>query len=453
MKILIVDDNERTLEAIQLELDSQCEVTTASDSDTAMNLVTHQEFDVVLADYNLGNPDINGLHIFRRARLKNSFVSACLMTGSQSSPLMKEIFDTFNGLLLEKPFKDGAIDDLLRLGNISKMQRLELESQNQSNDLFSGLVAETPAMHQLIEQIKRCSRDSDLRIHMAGPSGTGKSTFAEIIHKLSNLKGKFVSVNCSELGETAISQLFGHMKGSFSGSVGDHTGFIAEANGGTLFLDEFHLLSKDVQGKLLRVLQHGIYRPLGGKNDLTSNFRLVTAASENLQRLADENTFSRDLWNRVSGIVLEVPSLAERKACIPKLVYRRLTELGKSAKQNYEIDSNALDLIISFSWNANLHALRNSLQAICAQLMPSQRISAEMVRNDLKKRSGTFVSHAQPTHAIPGESLREACKRFEKSLIAQAMNAHKGNTARAAKALGIPRETLRYKYRTVQISG
>ena len=324
------------------------------------------------------------------------------MTGSKTLPLMREFFDAFDGLLLEKPFKEGTMDELLRLGSISESQRLKLiESSEESSGVFSGLVAETPAMQILIDKIKKCYKDTDLRIHMAGPSGTGKSTFAEIVHKLSGQKGKFVSVNCSELQDLAMSQLFGHMKGSFSGAVNDHIGFVAEANGGTLFLDEFHLLSKEVQGKLLRVLQHGIYRPLGGKNDLTSSFRLITAASENVQQLSDEGNFSRDLWNRVSGIVLDVPSLAERKACMPKLVYLRLAELGKTAKQNYEIDSQAIDVIMSFSWNANLHGLRNSLQAICAQLLPGQKITAEMVRVDLKKRSGSFSS----APVMPGDTL------------------------------------------------
>jgi len=449
LNILIVDDNVRTLEAIQLELDDRAHVTAVSDPEQAMNLIIHRNFDIVLADYNLGSDDINGLHIFRRAQRKNPYVTACLMTGNQVAPMMKEIFDTFNGLLLEKPFQEGALEELLKRGKENQIRRSEYKEKLPNNDLFADLVAETPSMVKVITQIKKCSKDTDLSIHMAGPTGTGKSTLAEIIHRLSGQKGKLVTVNCAGLEELALSRLFGHVKNAFTGAANDHDGFIKEADGGTLFLDEFHLLSKEVQGKLLQVLHDGKYRRLGDTVDRESHFRLITAASVNVRELAEDGKFSPDLWFRVSGKILDVPSLAERKACIPKLVYRKLAELGKKADTTYWLEPQALDLLASFSWVGNIRDLFNSLQSICSELAPGQGITPELVREELKNRSGNFA--ATPTKMMLGETLKESCLRYEQTLITQALTEHRWNMVHAAKALGMPRNTLKSRCRILNL--
>jgi DNA-binding NtrC family response regulator len=250
-----------------------------------------------------------------------------------------------------------------------------------------------------------------------------------------------VTVDCTTLGETAHSQLFGHAKGSFSGAFFDHLGFVDKANGGTLFLDEFHLLSPEVQGMLLRVLDSGKYNRLGETTDRESDFRLITAASTEVQTLIAAKKFSRDLWFRAAGKVLDVPSLSERKACIPKLVYRFLESHGEKKKRIFEITSQAIDLITSFSWGGNIRDLHNSLTAVCAQTPVGNKITDTIIFEDLKKREGIFGTTIVTLQEQA--SLKEAIKRYETILITQALSKHKGNVQRAASALQVPRGSLR----------
>ena len=441
-KLLAVDDRETILDSIRLTLGDQIEFMGACSAESALDILQANTFDIVITDYDLGS-EVTGLRIFKEARRRNPFVTACLMSGNNSAPLMKEMLDTFGGIFIEKPFADDAFDHLLNQAKRNRQRHQEISKGTASQDLARGIVAETPSMIRLLNTIERVAPMASLSPHMTGPTGTGKSTLAELIHKMSGIKGHLITVNCAGLEELAMSRLFGHKKGAFTGAVNDHDGFISQANGGTLFLDELHLLPMEVQGKLLRVLQDGKYQRLGETFERESNFRLITAASVDVLKLASESKFLPDLWYRVAGKILTVPALSERKACIPRIVYHQLNLVSSETKKVYEIESDAMDLLVSFSWDGNIRDLTNSIRSMCSDTNSSGLITASMVREELSKRSGRFASDLM--FKFNGETLEQACRGFEVSLISKTLYANQNNIVHTARVLGVPRTTLRRK--------
>ena len=441
--LLAVDDHPGILEAIRLTLGDEVEFTGIGSAESAMDLIQTNSYDIVLTDYDLKS-DISGMAIFKEARKRNPFVTACLMTANDAAPIMKDVFNAFGGLFIDKPFCEDSFIRMFAEARRNRTKLLELSpKESMESPHLKSIIAETPSMVKLLDTIQTSAKMQSLSLHMTGPTGSGKSTLAELIHKFSGVKGPFVTVNCAGLEELAMSRLFGHTKGSFTGAMKDHDGYIRQAEGGTLFLDELHLLSKDVQGKLLRVLQDGKYQRLGDTVEKTGHFRLLTAASVDVRKLAEIGGFLPDLWYRISGKTLAVPALAERKACIPRMIYQQLRTLSEETGRSYEVETSAMDLLVSFSWDGNIRDLSNSVRSLCSETDLSGKITSTMVRDDLVKRAGRFAD--DPIRFAKGETLEQACRSFEFSMISKALRSNSNNISHAAKTLGIPRSTLRNK--------
>ena len=447
--LLVVDDHPGILETIRLTLGDQVEFTGASSAETAMDLIQTNSYDIVITDYDL-KADINGMAIFKEARRRNPFVTACLMTANDAAPIMRDVFHAFGGIFIEKPFCEDSFVTMLDQARRNRVGLLELSpDHDEDSPVLKGFIAETPSVAKLLETIKTSAKMQSLSLHMTGPTGTGKSTLAKLIHTMSGVKGPLVTVNCSGLEELAMSRLFGHTKGSFTGAIKDQDGFIKKADGGTLFLDELHLLSKEVQGKLLHVLEAGNYQRIGDTTERTSKFRLITAASVDVRHLAEIKDFIPDLWYRISGKILSVPALAERKACIPRIVYQQLRTISQETGQSYEIDNAAMDLLVSFSWDGNIRDLSNTIHSMCSDVDSSGKITSNMVREDLFKRAGQFAD--APTGLAKGETLEKACRSFEISMISKALRSNGNNISNAARTLGVPRTTLRNRINTLGV--
>ena len=445
-KLLAVDDHINTLRVLELKLGTKVDFRGVTNAEEALDLLQTQSFDIVMTDYDLGS-ETNGLQIFKEARRRNPHVTACLMSGNDAAPIMQEFLEAFGGIFLSKPLADEDLDRVFTKAQRNRDQLRELNPTFSGNELMNGFIAETPSMQKLLQTAIKVAPMVTISPHMTGPTGTGKSTIAQIIHDLSGVKGKLITVNCSTLEELAMSRLFGWTKGAFTGSVGEHVGFIAKADGGTLFLDELHLLPKDVQGKLLRVSQEGKYQRLGEEHERESKFRLITAASVDVYKLSKEEKFLPDLWYRISGKTLNVPALAERKACIPRIVYQQLNQFALETKNTYELDNDAMDLLVSFSWEGNIRDLTNALRSLCSDTNSSGRISAEMVKEELTKRAGFFPTDQKMRSN--GETLDAALRSYEITCINSALKANNFVISHAARSLGMPRSTLRNRMGTL----
>jgi DNA-binding NtrC family response regulator len=444
LKILVVDDKESIIEIVKLYVGKRASVIGVSSPDSALEFLKSDDFDVVLTDYNLGGK-VSGLSIFKAAREKDQFVTTALMTGDDAAAKMKEIFQVFGALMIEKPLTEDHIENLLATAKNHRAKREAYLVERSTQTTGQDFVAESRRMKEVLKEVRLVARKPDLAIHMAGPTGTGKSSLAKYLHDLSGLKkDAFIKVNCGNLQDLALSRLFGHAKGAFTGATSDSVGFVEQANGGTLFLDEFHTLKPDVQTMLLTVLDTGQFERLGETKPRESRFRLITASSQNLAERVQRGEMSPDLWYRIAGRLINVPSLSERKECIPKLVYRRLKQAGAQIGAEYQIAPDALEVFCQHSWAGNIRDLNNCVDSLTVELSHGDVISKDRVLKELRTRPVTTgrISAEEDAQRL---GLVDAVKSFERREITRALSSARGNVVKAADTLRMPRSTLKSK--------
>ena len=303
--------------------------------------------------------------------------------------------------------------------------------QIQAGDLkgFCGIIGQDPKMLQIFSQIQVMSTNT-YPVHISGETGTGKELVASAIHNESRRGGRpFVTVNCGALPEGLLeSELFGHVKGAFTGAVRDKRGRFELADGGTMFLDEVAELPRSVQVKLLRVLQDGTFERVGGEKTLSVDVRLISATNLNLKREVERKNFREDLYYRIKVIPIDLPPLRERKHDIPLLVEHFLDKFREEGRENPGLSREALSCIMDYPWPGNIRELQSAL------------------RFALVKSGGMLI---QPAH-LPTElkgltsnrTSRGPSRKLDKESIQAALTQSGGNKAKAARLLGVGRATL-----------
>jgi DNA-binding NtrC family response regulator len=306
---------------------------------------------------------------------------------------------------------------------------------------YSSIVGDSSRILEILQVLDRIS-GSCAPVLINGESGTGKELVAQAIHQNSPRKGKvFVSENCGALTETLLeSELFGYVKGAFTGAAKDHKGLFELAEGGTLFLDEVGDMSAGMQKKLLRVLQEGVIRRVGGKDFIPVNVRVISATNKDLLEEVHAGNFREDLYYRLNVINLKLPPLRERREDIPLLVERFLTDLGREAGVARSIEPAALDQLTNYSWPGNIRELRNEISKLLALVDGDIRIQdlSETIRLG-DRRDFPFQSLEKE---LPHLTLREATERLEKEMIRQAIAHCRGNKSLMAKLLQVPKTSL-----------
>jgi DNA-binding NtrC family response regulator len=294
---------------------------------------------------------------------------------------------------------------------------------------FSGIVGRDRKMIEVYEQIRNLAA-SDYPVHITGETGTGKELVAAAIHNESPRAGRpFVPVNCGALPEGLLeSELFGHVKGAFSGAIRDKKGRFELADGGTLFLDEVSELPRHMQVKLLRVLQSGTFERVGGEKTIRVDVRIVSATNRNLKREMERGNFREDLFYRLSVVPILLPSLRERKNDIPLLVSHFLKQAAERQQRAAVVSEDALSLMMDYGWPGNVRELQN---AIYFALVKSQGRKIESDHLPLEiRQTGCAVVKPGP---VP---------RLTPEVVAAAIEKAGGNKSRAAKYLGVGRATL-----------
>jgi two-component system, NtrC family, nitrogen regulation response regulator NtrX len=444
--VLIVDDEAGVRSALSGVLRDEGYAVDAVDSGEAcLDRVLRAPYDVIVLDIWL--PGIDGLATLARLRDRRVDAPVVMISGhgnieSAVRAIKMGAFD-----FVEKPLS--LEKTVLVVGNAVRQRRLEAENRalRAHVDRRLTMVGESYVMGQLREQVAMAAPTNG-RVLIFGENGTGKELVARSIHALSHRRaGPFVEVNCAAIPEELIeSELFGHVKGAFTGAVSDRRGKFEVADGGTLFLDEIGDMSLKTQAKVLRALQEQVVEPVGGTSSVKVDVRILAATNKDLSAEIRAGQFREDLYFRLNVIPIFVPPLRDREADIPLLADHFMAELAREyGRRPKHLDAGAATGLRSYRWPGNVRELRNVIERLLI-MVPGDIIAL----GDLAFLDGTGGAAATPADA-PGVSLHDARERFERDYILRALAAQQGNISRTAEVLGVERSNLYRKMRAFGI--
>ena len=444
-QILFVDDDQQILEIVSAYLSRfGYHVDTINNGTTALEKIQQKDYAVVFTD--LIMPEISGLDLLKSIKRSNPSTEVVIVTGYGTIESAIEALKLGGYDYLQKPINFERLKILIE--RIIEKRKLLLENiqiKQRLKDRFSfdQIVGKSPKMQQLYEVIDRISTSSPT-VLIQGESGTGKELVANVIHQNSVRKDKpFIPVNCAAIAEGLLeSELFGHVKGAFTGAIKDNIGLFKAADGGTLFLDEIAEVPPALQVKLLRALQERKIRPVGDTREYGVDVRVIAATNKVLEDAIEKKTFREDLYYRLNVISIHLPSLREIKEDIPYLVQHFMKKFSKETHREItRIAPQALDLLISYGWPGNVRQLENIIERafalgegdmICVKDLPSEIRDMDRQIN---------ISDANL-------NLLEN----EKVLIRRALEQCNGNKAEAAQLLGINITTVYRKMEKYRIS-
>jgi two-component system nitrogen regulation response regulator NtrX len=447
--ILIVDDEPGVRSALSGVLrDEGYEVDAAESGEACLELLARQAYDVVVLDVWL--PGMDGLATLTRMRERQIDAQVVIISGhgnveSAVRAIKMGAFD-----FVEKPLS--LEKTVLVVRNALRQKRLEAENLalRAKVDAQHQMIGESYAMSKLREQVAMAAPTNG-RVLIIGENGTGKELVARTIHHTSRRKsGPFVEVNCAAIPEELIeSELFGHVRGAFTGAVADKPGRFEQANGGTIFLDEIGDMSLKTQAKVLRVLQEQVMEPVGGSTRIRVDARVLAATNKDLPAEIRGGRFREDLYFRLNVVPIFVPPLRERTEDVALLADHFMAMLGREyGRRAKTFDPDAVEALRRYPWPGNVRELRNLVERLMI-MVPGDRVSS---------RDLTFLEHgivgtpqAPAHHSSPILPLHDARDEFEKEYILRALAAQQGNMSRTADVLGVERSNLYRKMRAFGI--
>jgi two-component system, NtrC family, response regulator AtoC len=446
--ILVVDDEEKILKALARALrDEGHEVTEASDPRRAQRLLADRAFDVLVIDNVM--PEVTGLEVIRAlvgATQEDDRPQMVMMTAHATIESAIEAMKLGALDYLQKPFE---IDELLVLvGRAVELQRLRVHHRylmSERDEEFNnyGIVGRSQAIVDLLKTIDLVAQTRST-VLITGETGTGKEMVARAIHDRSPQRDHpLIKVNCAAIPETLLeSELFGYVRGAFTGAVNNKRGKFALADGGTIFLDEIGTMSQALQSKLLRVLQDREFEPLGAERTQRVDVRVIAATNRDLQQMVAEGRFLEDLFYRLHVIPVRIPPLRERREDIPLLVDHFVLKHRKLAGKRIErIEDGVLKTLQDYSWPGNVRELENTIERAVV-LSTGPVITPVAI---------SAIGPAKPAgSALPSLDLRGNVEWAERETVSRAIDAAKGVKKDAAELMGISQRALSYylaKYR------
>lgn len=440
MNILLADDDEALRKIIQFKLKQRgYDVTATADGEEALSALRENRFDLLLSDMKM--PKLNGLGLLKQAKKVQPDIEVILMTAyaevSQAVAAVKlGAFD-----YLTKPFDDDHL--FVTIEKAVKFKRLEDENKLLKEQLTGvgpakQMVGVSPPLKQLVSLIEKVA-PTDATILITGESGTGKELVARSLHRQSNRKDReFVAVNCAAIPKELLeSELFGHVRGAFTGAVKDKKGKFELADGGTLFLDEISELGIELQAKLLRAVQERVIEPVGSEKRLEVDVRLVVATNVNLRERVTAGQFRGDLFYRLNVIPLSVPPLRDRREDIPLLVKTFLDRFVPD--RPVSVPGNLMKVLKMHLWPGNVRELENLMER-----MAILRRSDKLTLDDLPADFGMAERDEWKTTQTENDE-HVTFYEAEKRLIIGALEKFGWNRTKAAIYLGIPRHILIYR--------
>ncbi len=442
MDFLVIDDDKTFRDATCMLIENLGHYAQPADSGkTGLPILKDDKFDAVLLDVNLGAE--NGLDVLQEVLKSQPNLPVVMFTAQGTVKTAVEAMRRGAMDFLEKPFTQEQMRTVVaRLQRFSQMnrniERLEqevMETKSQNPELL--LDFETPTMRGVMEVLRRAAR-TPASILIVGDSGTGKSVIARFIHEESHLSGKpFVTVSCPSLSKELLeSDLFGHVKGSFTGAIKDHWGKVKAATGGTLFLDEIGDLPLEIQPKLLRLLQEREYERLGENVTRQADIRVIAATNRDLKKRMAEGAFREDLYFRLNVITVEMPPLRVRHGDLLRFAEHYLKHFAAQCGRTIGgFSEGAVSRILSYPWPGNLRELRNAIERAVI-LAHHERIELEDLPVDV---DGASNGHAPGGVPQPGELV--TLDKLEEAHIRKVLE-RTGSVAEAAKVLGIDDATI-----------
>lgn len=451
-KILVVDDERSMTQMLKILFEKEgIGTSTASSAEEALAAIPQSHFDLVLSDIRMGR--LSGTDLLREVKKLENPPDVILMTAYATAESAIEALKLGAVDYIVKPFD---VDELLhRVTNVLEKRTLMeenicLKAELSKSEKFGDLLGSNPEMQKIYAMIERIA-PTNSTVLVQGESGTGKELVARAIHSNSLRKNKpFISVNSGGIPETLLeSELFGYVRGAFTGALQTKKGLFDVATGGTLFLDEIGEMSPLMQVKLLRAIQEKTIRPVGATAEHEADVRLIAATNRDLLTMVKQNAFREDLYYRINVINIAIPPLRERKEDIPMLLTHFLEKAAKSAgKAVPEVSPKTLEILENYDWPGNIRELQNVVERAIAistggSIEPSHipdhvlGFSAPAKRFEIDITSDRF-------------SLNDEIEKIRSIYVMKALDMEGGNLTRAAKRLGITFRSIRYyvkKYR------
>ncbi len=445
-RILVVDDEPSILNVLATLLRKQGhEVVPSGGGEGAIELVRKESFDLMLSDIKM--EPVNGLELLRAMRDANPGTSVILLTGYGSIKTAVEAMKGGAFDYVTKPFKVDelllTVDRALRYHDVMN-ENVQLKEQLEGRYRLENIVAQSASMRKVCDMIERVA-PTDATALIIGESGTGKELVAKAIHAYSKRKGKpFVPVNCAAMPEPLLeSEMFGHVKGAFTGASAQKEGLFEAAAGGTIFLDEIGAMPLSIQAKFLRVLQDKHIRKVGGTESYPIDVRVIAATNEPLERKIDKDEFREDLYYRISVIPITIAPLRDRREDILPLVSVFVHNESRAESEKIGIDQAAQQVLEAYDWPGNVRELENAVRHALT-FAKDNRIRREDLPAKVLDAVGHLGADAAQREAedFRGKSLKAFLRSKEREYVKAVIGKMDGDKAKAAEALNISLATL-----------
>lgn len=467
-RILIIDDDMDMCMLLSHYLKRKgFETDTAHTGSKGLTKFKESSFDVVLCDFRLG--DMNGKEVLQEIKRINPVAIVIIITGYSDVKMAVEIIRHGGFDYITKPLIPEEVINVINRAcesvNESKSETTNFTNKkNVKKNITSFdeeyLVGNSPRTVELYKQVDLVS-PTNYSVIIYGESGTGKEVIAKTIHEKSNRRNKpFLPVDCGTLSrELAASELFGHIKGSFTGALADKEGYFEAADGGTLFLDEIANLPIDIQVTLLRVIQERKFKRVGSNKDISTDVRVIVASNENLREACQKGKFREDLYHRFNEFSISIPPLRERKEDIKLFADFFLKNVAKELDKNLErFDDEVMQLFLEYNWPGNLREIKNVIRragllssegVVTANTLPWEIIGNPVGINNTVSELSRGQSQLKQDKSRPAD-LKDAATQAEYETIMNVLKEVKFNKTKAAEVLKIDRKTLYNKIRNYE---
>lgn len=448
-KILIIDDEKGMLEFLSIMLAKDgFSVATSNRGQEGINMFKNTHFDLVIVDIKM--PEISGIDVLKSIRSYNSSAVVVMITAYASVDTAIKAMKLGAFDYIAKPFKIERIRVVIRKALQQRKlldENINLKEQLKSEYDFKNIIGNSLPIRDLFDKVRKISR-TDAVVLLYGETGTGKGLFARAIHCNSPRKSEpFISIDCGALTETLLeSELFGHVKGAFTGAIEHKKGLFEAADGGTIFLDEVGVASPQIQTKLLRVLQEHEIKRVGGNKSIKVDVRVIAATNTDLEQQIKDGKFREDLFYRLSVIPIVLPPLRERIDDIPLLISHFLEKHARKAGSKIKkMPSEVVQILMEYNWPGNIRELENVIERAVV-LEEGDTIAMESLPDKLREQEIEIDEER-----LIAEGLKNTIDQTERNIILKAFEECAGNQYQTAKKLKVSRQNLQYKLKKYRI--